>query len=143
MVQYIQTMMRKEPITLLVMLLMIAILIFGLWDILHVVKRVRLQAPGLGPRAEYKNRPKPGGFFSFESSVGASRPDAGVAGGVADRRPGRGAARGQRRQHPRNPRVADPDRRHRIVACGFHHQRTAAGIGEGLQHLHRHAAAGD
>ena len=39
MVQYIQTMIRKEPITLLVMLLMIAILIFGLWDILHVVKR--------------------------------------------------------------------------------------------------------
>jgi hypothetical protein len=39
MVQYIPTMMRKEPITLLVMLLMIAILIFGLWDILHVVKR--------------------------------------------------------------------------------------------------------
>jgi hypothetical protein len=39
MVQYIQTMMRKEPITLLVMLLMIGILIFGLWDILHVVKR--------------------------------------------------------------------------------------------------------
>ena len=39
MVQYIQTMMRKEPITLLVMILMVAILIFGLWDILHVVKR--------------------------------------------------------------------------------------------------------
>ena len=39
MVQYIQTMMRKEPITLLVMLLMIGILIFGVWDILHVVKR--------------------------------------------------------------------------------------------------------
>jgi hypothetical protein len=39
MVQYIQTMMRKEPITLLVMILMIAILIFGLWDLLHVVKR--------------------------------------------------------------------------------------------------------
>ena len=39
MVQYIQTMMRKEPITLLVMCLMIGILIFGLWDILHVVKR--------------------------------------------------------------------------------------------------------
>ena len=38
-VQYIQTMMRKEPITLLVMCLMIAILIFGLWDLLHVVKR--------------------------------------------------------------------------------------------------------
>jgi len=38
-IQYIQTMMRKEPITLLVMCLMIAILIFGLWDILHVVKR--------------------------------------------------------------------------------------------------------
>jgi len=39
MVQYIQTMMRTEPITLLVMVLMIAILIFGMWDILHVVKR--------------------------------------------------------------------------------------------------------
>lgn len=39
MVAYIQTMMRTEPITLLVMLLMIAILTFGLWDILHVVKR--------------------------------------------------------------------------------------------------------
>ena len=39
MVQYIQTMMRKEPITLLVMILMIGILIFGLWNILHVVKR--------------------------------------------------------------------------------------------------------
>jgi hypothetical protein len=39
MVQYFQTMMRKEPITLLVMLLMTAILIFGLWDIMHVVKR--------------------------------------------------------------------------------------------------------
>ena len=38
-VEYIQTMMRKEPITLLVMCLMIAILIFGLWDITHVVKR--------------------------------------------------------------------------------------------------------
>ena len=37
--QYIQTMMRKEPITLLVMILMIAILIFGLWELLHVVKR--------------------------------------------------------------------------------------------------------
>ncbi len=39
MVQYFQTMMRKEPITLLVMLLMTAIQIFGLWDIMHVVKR--------------------------------------------------------------------------------------------------------
>ncbi len=39
MMQYVQTMARKEPITLLVMILMIAILIFGLWDILHVVKR--------------------------------------------------------------------------------------------------------
>jgi hypothetical protein len=38
-VEYIQTMMRKEPITLLVMGLLIAILIFGLWDLLHVVKR--------------------------------------------------------------------------------------------------------
>jgi hypothetical protein len=39
MVQYIQTMARNEPITLAVMILMIAILIFGLWDIMHVVKR--------------------------------------------------------------------------------------------------------
>jgi hypothetical protein len=37
--QYFQTMMRKEPVTFLVMLLMIAILIFGLWDLMHVVKR--------------------------------------------------------------------------------------------------------
>jgi len=39
MVQYLQTMARNEPITLAVMILMIAILIFGLWDIMHVVKR--------------------------------------------------------------------------------------------------------
>jgi len=37
--QYIQKMIRDEPITFVVMLLMIAILIFGAWDILHVVKR--------------------------------------------------------------------------------------------------------
>ena len=37
--QYIRTMMRDEPITLLVMCMMIAILCFGLWDIMHVVKR--------------------------------------------------------------------------------------------------------
>jgi hypothetical protein len=36
---YIQEMMRKEPVTFAVMLLMIAILAFGLWDILHTVKR--------------------------------------------------------------------------------------------------------
>jgi hypothetical protein len=36
---YIQEMVRKEPITLLVMVFMIALLIFGLWDLLHVVKR--------------------------------------------------------------------------------------------------------
>jgi hypothetical protein len=36
---YIRTMMRNEPITLVVMCLMIAILAFGLWDIMHVVKR--------------------------------------------------------------------------------------------------------
>ena len=36
---YIQEMMRKEPVTFGVMLLMIAILLFGLWDILHTVKR--------------------------------------------------------------------------------------------------------
>ena len=37
--QYLQTMMRKEPVTFLVLLLLIAILIFGAWDILHTVKR--------------------------------------------------------------------------------------------------------
>jgi hypothetical protein len=31
--------MRKEPITFIVMVMMIAILIFGLWDIMHTVKR--------------------------------------------------------------------------------------------------------
>jgi hypothetical protein len=39
MVAYVQQMMRKEPITFGVMILMIAILIFGMWDILHTVKR--------------------------------------------------------------------------------------------------------
>jgi len=39
MTQYIQKMIRDEPITFVVMLLMIAILIFGAWDVLHVVKR--------------------------------------------------------------------------------------------------------
>ena len=37
--QYLQTMMRKEPGTFAVLLLLIAILAFGLWDILHTVKR--------------------------------------------------------------------------------------------------------
>jgi len=37
--QYLQTMMRKEPGTFLVLLLLIAILVFGAWDILHTVKR--------------------------------------------------------------------------------------------------------
>ena len=37
--QYIQTMMRKEPVTFIVLLLLIAILAFGVWDFLHVVKR--------------------------------------------------------------------------------------------------------
>jgi hypothetical protein len=36
---YMQEMMRKEPVTFAAMLLMIAILAFGLWDILHTVKR--------------------------------------------------------------------------------------------------------
>jgi hypothetical protein len=39
MVRYIQTMARNEPITLTVMGIMIAILIFGVWDIMHVVQR--------------------------------------------------------------------------------------------------------
>jgi len=39
MVQYIQTMMRKEPITFAVMILMVAILVFGAWDTLHTIKR--------------------------------------------------------------------------------------------------------
>ena len=37
--QYLQTMMRKEPVTFLVLLLLIAILAFGAWDIMHPVKR--------------------------------------------------------------------------------------------------------
>ena len=37
--EYLQTMMRKEPVTFAVLLLLIAILAFGAWDILHVVKR--------------------------------------------------------------------------------------------------------
>ena len=37
--QYIQTMMRKEPVTFVVLLLLIAIMAFGAWDFLHVVKR--------------------------------------------------------------------------------------------------------
>lgn len=39
MLQYVQKMMRDEPITLGVLLVMIAILIFGVWDFTHVVKR--------------------------------------------------------------------------------------------------------
>lgn len=39
MVRYVQNMVRNEPITFLVMLLMIAILAFGLWDTLSAVKR--------------------------------------------------------------------------------------------------------
>ena len=37
--QYLQTMMRKEPVTFLVLLLLIAILAFGAWDVMHTVKR--------------------------------------------------------------------------------------------------------
>jgi hypothetical protein len=37
--QYFQTMMRKEPVTFVVLLLLIAILAFGAWDFMHVVKR--------------------------------------------------------------------------------------------------------
>ena len=36
---YLQTMMRNEPGTFAVLLLLIAIMIFGAWDFLHVVKR--------------------------------------------------------------------------------------------------------
>ena len=36
---YIKKMMRHEPITFGVMIMMFAILIFGAWDTLHVVKR--------------------------------------------------------------------------------------------------------
>ena len=39
MLESIQIFMRKEPGTFVVALLLVAILIFGLWDILHVVKR--------------------------------------------------------------------------------------------------------
>jgi hypothetical protein len=37
--QYLQTMMRNEPGTFVVLLLLVAILAFGAWDFLHVVKR--------------------------------------------------------------------------------------------------------
>jgi hypothetical protein len=37
--QYLQTMIRKEPGTFAVLLLLIAIMIFGAWDFMHVVKR--------------------------------------------------------------------------------------------------------
>jgi hypothetical protein len=37
--QYLQTMMRNEPVTFIVLLLLIAILAFGAWDFMHVVKR--------------------------------------------------------------------------------------------------------
>jgi hypothetical protein len=39
MVRYVQNMIKNEPITFMVMLLMVAILIFGIWDVMHVVKR--------------------------------------------------------------------------------------------------------
>ena len=39
MVRYVQTMIRNEPGTFVVMCLMIAILAFGLWDLTHTVKR--------------------------------------------------------------------------------------------------------
>jgi hypothetical protein len=37
--QYLQNMMRNEPGTFVVLLLLIAIMAFGAWDFLHVVKR--------------------------------------------------------------------------------------------------------
>ena len=37
--RYLQTMMRNEPVTSIVLLLLIAILAFGAWDFMHVVKR--------------------------------------------------------------------------------------------------------
>jgi len=39
MVRYVQTMIRNEPGTFVVMCLMIAILAFGVWDLVHTVKR--------------------------------------------------------------------------------------------------------
>ena len=39
MIDYIRKMIRDEPITFGVMMMMFAILIFGAWDTLHVVKR--------------------------------------------------------------------------------------------------------
>lgn len=37
--QYLQTIMRKEPVTVLVLVLLVAILAFGAWEIMHTVKR--------------------------------------------------------------------------------------------------------
>ena len=39
MFRYMQDMMRKETGTFIVLILLIAILAFGAWDFLHVVKR--------------------------------------------------------------------------------------------------------
>ena len=38
--RYLQTMMRNEPITFIVMLLMISMLIFGIWNSIPVPKVV-------------------------------------------------------------------------------------------------------
>ena len=39
MIRYLQTMMRDEPITLLVMMLMIGLLLFGAWNALPTPKK--------------------------------------------------------------------------------------------------------
>ena len=39
MLRYMQTMMRNETGTFIVLILLISILAFGAWDFLHVVKR--------------------------------------------------------------------------------------------------------
>ena len=37
--QYLQNVMRNEPVTFLVLLLLVGILAFGVWDVMHAVKR--------------------------------------------------------------------------------------------------------
>ena len=48
MIRYFQTMMRREPITFLVMLLMIGLLLFGAWNALPTPRKTSaLDAGGL------------------------------------------------------------------------------------------------
>jgi hypothetical protein len=59
MIRYIQTMMHKEPITFVVVLVMIGILIFGGWNALPTPKRVSLDAdrPAIAETGQMQTAP--------------------------------------------------------------------------------------